>query len=192
MTNGEADKARACIQCGGHDSWLCRTTKGANPGRNLRLCGPCLRTGEWYEFGPVDREPLAGERDIPRDRLACLLASGMEGGIGYWARIDRYKAPHRLADPFAGLTGFWRSEVFKHIHYPLCQDGDAGVWLASSGEDWPETCQPYLTHAALLRGLETMARDEPRHFGDFLAKNDDATTADVFIQCCVFGKVIFG
>ena len=58
MTNGEAGRIRACVQCGAPGAWLCRTTMGANPGRNLRLCAGCLQSGDWYEFGLVDREPL--------------------------------------------------------------------------------------------------------------------------------------
>lgn len=32
----------------------------------------------------------------------------------------------------------------------------------------------------------------PRHWADVLAENDDATTGDVFLQCCLFGECIFG
>lgn len=33
---------------------------------------------------------------------------------------------------------------------------------------------------------------EPRHFADWIAGRDDATTGDVFIQLCVFGEVVYG
>ena len=61
MTHGEAGRVRACIQCGAAGAWLCVTTRGANPGRNLRLCDGCLRSSDWNEFGLVDREPLPVE-----------------------------------------------------------------------------------------------------------------------------------
>jgi hypothetical protein len=32
----------------------------------------------------------------------------------------------------------------------------------------------------------------PRHFADVLNENDDAGTGDVFLQCCLFGEIIFG
>ena len=44
----------------------------------------------------------------------------------------------------------------------------------------------------ILRGLEVMADKYPNHFGDAIAGNDDATTGDVFLQCCVFGDVLYG
>jgi hypothetical protein len=40
--------------------------------------------------------------------------------------------------------------------------------------------------------LQAFATQEPRHFADWLAENDDAETADVFLQLCVFGKTIYG
>jgi hypothetical protein len=40
--------------------------------------------------------------------------------------------------------------------------------------------------------LALMAEKEPRHFGDFMGENDDATTSDVFLQLCLFGEVVYG
>lgn len=61
MTNDEASRIRACLGCGAPGAWLCRTTKGANPGRDLRLCAACVHQGDWSEFGLVDRDPLPAE-----------------------------------------------------------------------------------------------------------------------------------
>lgn len=45
---------------------------------------------------------------------------------------------------------------------------------------------------AILLGLQVMADDYSDHWNDFLNQNDDANTADIFGQCCVYGKVIYG
>jgi len=37
-----------------------------------------------------------------------------------------------------------------------------------------------------------MAEKYPRHFHNFLEENDDAETGDVFIQCCLFGEIVYG
>lgn len=58
MNHLEAGRIRACVGCAAPGAWLYRTTKGANPGRNLRLCETCLGTGDWYKYGLVAREPL--------------------------------------------------------------------------------------------------------------------------------------
>lgn len=63
MTHDEACQKRACVDCGAPNAWLCKTTKGENPGRLLRLCAACLRGAtDWWRFGLVDREPLPLER----------------------------------------------------------------------------------------------------------------------------------
>ena len=49
-----------------------------------------------------------------------------------------------------------------------------------------------LDRAGIEKGLLIMKSVYPRHFGDAIAENDDATTGDVFLQCCLFGEVVFG
>ena len=44
----------------------------------------------------------------------------------------------------------------------------------------------------IKRGLTVMAKKERKHFVDFLNEDYDETTADVFLQCCLFGEVIYG
>lgn len=40
-------------------------------------------------------------------------------------------------------------------------------------------------------GLSIMAKKYPGHFIDFIKENYDQTTGDVFLQCCLFKKVIY-
>ena len=37
-----------------------------------------------------------------------------------------------------------------------------------------------------------MAKKFPKCFADFLTENDDAETADVLLQCALFGEVRYG
>jgi len=41
------------------------------------------------------------------------------------------------------------------------------------------------------RGLTVMAKKEPSHFSDFIKGDFDQITGDVFLQCCLFGEVIY-
>jgi hypothetical protein len=61
MNNAAADKVRACVDCGEPGGILWITTKGANPGRKLRLCEACRVARDWYRFGLIPRLPEAGE-----------------------------------------------------------------------------------------------------------------------------------
>jgi hypothetical protein len=45
---------------------------------------------------------------------------------------------------------------------------------------------------SIKKGLEVFASKYPRHFADFVSENDDASTGDVFLQCCLFGELVFG
>jgi hypothetical protein len=58
VTYAEAGKVRACINCGAPGAWLCRSTRGTHPNRLLRVCHACLRSGDWHEFGLVERPPM--------------------------------------------------------------------------------------------------------------------------------------
>lgn len=66
MNVGEANRMRACLDCGEPGAFLFRTTKGENPGRLVRVCAKCLRgSSDWQRFGLVEREPLDEEKQRP-------------------------------------------------------------------------------------------------------------------------------
>lgn len=48
-----------------------------------------------------------------------------------------------------------------------------------------------LDKAAIVRGLEAMASRSPRSFAKLQLGDDDAETADTFVQYCAFGEVIW-
>ena len=73
ITIGEANRVRACLDCGEPGASLWRTTKGENTGRLLRVCDACLRKDDWHVFGLVERQPILGEE---RDELRAELAGG--------------------------------------------------------------------------------------------------------------------
>ena len=49
-----------------------------------------------------------------------------------------------------------------------------------------------ITRDDVHHGLDVMAREYPKHFAKVMADDGDADTADAFVQCAVFGKVIYG
>jgi len=44
----------------------------------------------------------------------------------------------------------------------------------------------------IKKGLTIMAKKYPKHFADFLKEDYDNGTGDVFLQCCLFGEIIYG
>lgn len=50
----------------------------------------------------------------------------------------------------------------------------------------------WLTWAMILEGIRVFVQDFSNHYEDFLTENDDAVTADVWLQCVCFGDVVYG
>ena len=121
--------------------------------------------------------------EISLTRVADLLCCAFEGGVGYWCQIDNFRKPRKPV-PHLDLGG----QIFRHIDYPLCEGG-AVVCRDTEDEDRPLMV---LDFAAVKRGLALMPKVAPRHWADFLAENDDATTGDVFVQICLLGAIVYG
>jgi len=107
--------------------------------------------------------------------LTDLLNSALEGGSTYWARIiDRQVVgdPEYTSDvPAAG--GFL---VFATLEND--EINRQRSWSLNAGD--------------LVRGAEVMAARYPCHFASMLYETADAVTGDVFLQCCLFGELVFG
>jgi hypothetical protein len=52
--------------------------------------------------------------------------------------------------------------------------------------------QKTITEVDVRRGLDIMRRDYPEQFAKVMSGDADADTADVFLQCALFGKVVYG
>lgn len=156
----------------------------AHQGKRLRACKPLAPLPEVklekdyvrHEYATACKEGEAVKTEavesftfpfnVSKQRVKDLLCSACEGGSNYW--IDRVEYWHECP--------VYDQPVIFHLSNARDIDG------------LPKT----LDGQALVRGLTVMARDYPKHFGDFIAENDDAITADVFLQCCLFGDVIYG
>jgi len=59
-------------------------------------------------------------------------------------------------------------------------------------KDFPKSAKHHLTLADIQRGLETLRDKYPRHWADLVEENDDLYTGDAFLQCAVFGELVYG
>lgn len=120
------------------------------------------------------------EVEVSKKRLSDLVCTAFEGGVGYWCCIEKYVEPKEIT---------FRSDderIYRHIDYPLNPGGGMIVSVVES-ELLYDVNEP-----VLVKGLETMALKYPRHFADFLNENEDGNTADVFLQCALFGEITYG
>ncbi len=155
---------------------------------------------------------------IPLRMIANLLCCAFEGGVGYWCRLIGEEAPAEPPEAWKVRMSDTDDTYYSYIHFPV--NGGAVLVVENSEgetndleEEWddlePEegedTRTPYaawlqergvtvhrLDLAAIQRGCEIMARDYPRHWGNFTAGNEDGDTGDCFVQCCLLGKMVYG
>lgn len=138
---------------------------------------------------------IAIKQSIEPGRAYDLLVSALEGGSNYWYMLESIK------EPAPGATSHYKDTLWDKdragakgpgylhtIEIPF-QDGGALIFSDMEGD---ETKRYTLDYPAIVRGLEIMAEKYPRHWADFVGENDDATTGDVFLQCALFGDVIYG
>jgi hypothetical protein len=59
-------------------------------------------------------------------------------------------------------------------------------------KDFPKSAKHHITLADVQKGLELMRDQYPRHYADLVEENDDLVTGDVWLQCAVFGELIYG
>jgi hypothetical protein len=138
---------------------------------------------------PIDSEALQARMNeialtmkiaVPVERINDLLCCAFEGGSNYWIRCsavvndDRRGVTYNHEIPLAGGT------------VALCDydymDDEPNV------DEWHQ-----LDRAAIERGMPIFQKIAGgQHLADFLNENEDAITGDVFLQCCVFGEVVYG
>lgn len=105
------------------------------------------------------------EIKVSKERLVDMFIGACEGGSNYWCQE---LTPKGKGDAYeAMLNGFSLIEL--------------------------ENAKKHLvTKAMIEKGLQIMATKYTYHFSNMVCETDDAETADVFLQLCVFGDLIYG
>jgi hypothetical protein len=124
------------------------------------------------------------ELDIPPKRIADLMITAIEGGIAYWCSG-------------VYLRGAWQTNAAE-LESPWYSDaklyaGQFTIEIVEHEEHKPGAGNKHRRNQDdFAKGLALMATRYGRHFGDFMAENEDATTADVFLQCVALNDVVYG
>lgn len=119
---------------------------------------------------------------LTAEKISDQVVTAVEGGIAYWA------------------SGFYldhpsRENLFEKPWYadPKLYEGDFKIRVVQQEEHIAGAgVEVFLTPDSIRTGLKVMAEKYGSHFADMIQENGDATTADVFLQCCVFGDLIYG
>src|SRR4029077_13030637 len=107
--------------------------------------------------------------------MSDLLCSAFEGGSNYWCQVKELVYPEGKTE--ADFTYLFELP-FKGGAVKVTADGERKVYT--------------LDRKALDQGWVTFRDDCARHYADAMCDTADAITGDVFLQCCLFGEIVFG
>jgi hypothetical protein len=134
------------------------------------------------------------QTEISDDIIRNLLCCAFEGGSNYWYLIDRKVLPPvtTIADYREGGSRQPKDNYWHWSQLIPLDEGGALVITAKEADEIDGKKEWTLNREAIRRGCEIMAQKYPQHWGDAIGGSEDATTGDVFLQCCLFGTLVFG
>lgn len=130
--------------------------------------------------------------EVPIQRMRDLLTSAFEGGSNYWYTIDTDATVFAPGLKYEDFREDGCCTDPSQYHHPLqLIPFMQGCALCVLDKEEDEKVY-WLGRNQLLAGLQIMAEKYTRHFSDMVSENDDAITGDVYLQCCLFGEVVYG
>lgn len=125
---------------------------------------------------------------VPFEPITNCITGAIEGGSSHWCSTFQtadddvstrlYQSIRNAGEVWYDEAAFWEQGGKAVLTFDKPTDADSGTRTIGRDE--------------LVNGLAVMALVAPRHFGDLIQENDDAETHDVFLQCVLFGEIIFG
>lgn len=131
---------------------------------------------------------------VSEEQIEDLLCSAFEGGSGYWARVKKGKEPKKKCEytfqcPLRGgsfivvdLEDSMTDKEYQNGGVEKAKVSDHGVYEVGIKE----------IKCGLQKMSELAIGEGGHHFLNVLRGETDAETGDVFLQCCIFGKIVYG
>jgi hypothetical protein len=114
--------------------------------------------------------------DLSCERIADQVITFVEGGGTYWCRDFILESSDHTP-----VEKPWYSDPKLY---------DQTFLIRVRPHDDKKVYQ--LTPNEIRKGLKVLGEKYPSRVAEILEENGDAETADLFIQCCVFGEVVYG
>lgn len=130
------------------------------------------------------------------DLIANLMISALEVGSNYWARSATLTNVHPASgDPQAIKTA--QTLLANPLYYAdeALYRHDFTIEMRFDDPDTPDgggEKKKNITNVDLQRAVVIIADKYPQHLSGVFGYDDDAITADVFLQCAVFGEIVYG
>lgn len=121
---------------------------------------------------------------IDPKRIADMMCCAIEGNhmTRAWCEGVYLKKPAR---PPKHDSGPWYTN-------PSLYEGDFEIEIIELADLKGKTVKHLVGPKDFADAFTRMSRKCPEHFGDFLADNEDAITADVWLQLVALNEVIYG
>jgi len=125
---------------------------------------------------------------VSDEHLRNLLCCALEGGSNYWYTIVQYIFPKGTQYSDFQENGKHALDEYWHPTELIPFVDDCGMVFADEDAAFKPVL---LNREALEKGVQVMSDKYPAHFSNLMSGNEDAETGDVFLQCCLFGEIIF-
>jgi len=115
------------------------------------------------------------------------------GGDETWVRIVNHKLPENttLSD-FRPGGKFNPSENYENTLSVIATTEGGELIVTCEEDDAGNELKDYtLNLEKIQQGLQVMANKYAHHFSNMVNEDGDMTTSSVFVQCCLFGEVVF-
>lgn len=121
---------------------------------------------------------------ISNQRREDMIVGALEGGSNYW-----YFLPDTAVKAIKDATPEMKKEP---LSIRMWKAIDKGATIQIFDADNESEKLGEINLSSVEKGEQIMADQHPYHFANLISENDDATTADVWFQCCVLSEVVYG
>ena len=131
-----------------------------------------------------------------------FMVTAFEGGINYWASGYSIEPSHKLSEVSDKHKKKYHNQIYYshtgglnpyYSYLPVIADEDYFVAFKDvNGDNGIEGKVYKLTKKSLRRGLDIMKDKYPHSYLDLKEENYDAYTADILVQCSLFGELVYG
>jgi hypothetical protein len=157
-----------------------------------------IRYDKWKEH--------ALNRKLTKDDIIDLFITSLEGGSNYWYHIDLPKDIRSYGQSISEAVGNYIMEGGTITFYDddeyerVIDDKESGEYTIQGDvvdeksflEDIEETKLGEVNLDRILEAITIIKEKYPRIWENILLENADAGDADVFLQLCVMGEVVYG
>ena len=109
---------------------------------------------------------------ITNEEIGYLICAALEGGSNHWYMNLKVKR----AGDCTPDTRYYDAPLLGGHLLIIDDEGHRHI----------------LDKVAIERGLSTLSKKYPWHYKDFKQDRWDCETADAFLQCSVFGDIVYG